>query len=266
MPGNLVFGTPACEQVENAVLLRFYSLITGIGQYNRRKIANTNTWSQHSWANAPDIHVQSLADGDIIYAWLVQNKAALGIRNILWRVTNHYDHLHVDVWPKGVGTPPYSLTGSGYFRYSDGRQVFTALKSVTPEKIWTETEGEDQVLDTNSPKPSSAVAMFQRDLIHLGYNLGDAPSIQPGLYPVGADGKYGEATVNGCKAFQGDMEIAVTGKGDALTVTLAANLARFNQVKAVPTSTVDSTARTAASAAQATANSAHTRLDKLKSI
>lgn len=124
--------------------------------------------------------------------------------------------------------------------------------------------GEDQVIDRNSPKESPAVAMFQRDLILLGYNLGDWAPIQAGLYPKGADGSFGTDAENGCKAFQADLKLQVTGKGDALTVAMAANLARFSERAA--TSTVDTKARQAAATAQGRADSAHTRLEKLKSI
>ena len=25
---------------------------------------------------------------------------------VLWKVKNHFDHVHFDTWPTGIGTPP----------------------------------------------------------------------------------------------------------------------------------------------------------------
>lgn len=84
-----------------------------MGTYNRRKIAGSNTWSQHSWANAEDIGVPTLTDGDAVFAWLKLNATRLGLRRFglrrrpaLWRVRNHFDHLHVEGRPKKKGIPP----------------------------------------------------------------------------------------------------------------------------------------------------------------
>lgn len=131
--------------------------------------------------------------------------------------------------------------------------------------------GEEQMLDRNTKSPSAAVAMFQRNLIHIGYDLGAHTPIQPSLYPPGADGDFGTDTENGAKAFQTDMGIQVTGRGDALTVALAADLARFSEHsrrtggKIKPESGVDEAARAAAKAAQAAADKANRTLDKIRS-
>lgn len=124
------------------MLARFSQLVTRVGQYNRRKIANSTVWSQHSWANGSDFHVASLEHGDVLYAWLAQNKEALGIRTILWRVTGHYDHVHVDFWPKGRLTPPLTLTGVGSFQYSTGIRQSARIQLIPPEKVWDEQENE----------------------------------------------------------------------------------------------------------------------------
>lgn len=151
----------------------------------------------------------------------------------------------------------------------------------------TPNPGEDQVLDTNSPPKSPAVAMFQRDLIAIGYDLGDWTPIQASLYPPGADGGYGGDTVEACKAFQADLKLTVTGKGDALTVALAADLARFSEhprrpggaIQPPTSGTTDTTARAAAAeaskaataaaelaaAAKAGADRANRTLDKVRS-
>jgi hypothetical protein len=78
------------------------------GVYNRRYIAGTRTWSQHAWGNAWDIGIPRMADGDVLYSWLLQQRrvGALPIGTILWRVPDHFDHIHVEGTPKQTGTPP----------------------------------------------------------------------------------------------------------------------------------------------------------------
>ena len=57
---------------------------------------------------------QGLAKGDQLYAWLQQNKQALGIDYILWRKPDHWNHVHVNFapsGPQGAGAlPPVSTT------------------------------------------------------------------------------------------------------------------------------------------------------------
>lgn len=131
-------GTPAAEQTEAAIRDRFSHLFSSIGQYNRRYIGGTVIWSQHAYGNALDIMVgyKNYAAGDVIYAFLAKNKEALGIRTLLWRVTAHHDHIHVDFWPRGIGTPSTSSTGVCSFRYSDGRVVSNRIQLVVPEQTW----------------------------------------------------------------------------------------------------------------------------------
>lgn len=78
-----------------------------IGVTSCRRISGSQTWSQHSWSNANDIFTTSHSLQDAIAADL---KGQFGkyIRNILtWRYNAaHWNHLHVDMWPKGWLTPP----------------------------------------------------------------------------------------------------------------------------------------------------------------
>jgi len=130
-------GTPAAEYCEQQVLARFDDEIIGIGQYNRRPIAGTKVWSQHSWGNALDLHVSvgradavEKANGDRIAKWLRSNKTALGVKAVIWWTTSHYDHIHVDFWPKGHSTPPKSTTGVGYFKYSNGVVKRSSIQTI----------------------------------------------------------------------------------------------------------------------------------------
>ncbi len=133
-------GTPAAEYTEAELITRFDEKIIGLGQYNRRKISGTDRWSEHSWGNALDVHVSvgradnvERANGDEIAAWLNEHKDELGIRNILWWQTNHFDHIHTDFWPRGNGTPPIRSTGIGSFKYSNSKIVAAQIQVVPME-------------------------------------------------------------------------------------------------------------------------------------
>ena len=100
------------------------------GRYNRRLIAGSTSWSQHSWpgGNARDIYIRyddvitasEMQFLDKVYAYILKNKTRLNVRYALWRVKGHYNHIHVDFWPKGYGTPPPSVER---YQFSNGRVV-----------------------------------------------------------------------------------------------------------------------------------------------
>lgn len=79
------------------------------GCYNCRHIAGSSSWSEHAWADAVDVHPPTMAYGDRVYHWLMAHKAEFGITRVLWRVTGHFDHLHIDFDPDHSGTPPCAL-------------------------------------------------------------------------------------------------------------------------------------------------------------
>lgn len=122
--------------LERAVLdlNRQFPDVASMGIYNRRPIAGTSTWSQHSWGNAVDItspvsvarmkngplagqvirdtrNPEHMAYLDRVNRWLDGNRYRLGIRVKLWRTTSHWNHIHIDMYPRQYGTPP-DLTGS----------------------------------------------------------------------------------------------------------------------------------------------------------
>ena len=83
------------------------------GIYNRRYIAGTTIWSQHSWGNAVDLTDWSdqydSVRMDEVVAWLRKQGTVNGVRigTILWKNNAaHHDHAHVEGYPKERGTPP----------------------------------------------------------------------------------------------------------------------------------------------------------------
>lgn len=98
--------TEPCRLFRVEVFDRWPQLVD-LGYYNRRKIRPpSSAWSQHAYGNAQDLggDVQRL---DLVAAWLDANRRRLNIRTLLWRVANHFDHIHVDFNPKRGGVPPY---------------------------------------------------------------------------------------------------------------------------------------------------------------
>ena len=112
--------TPNIERIWREVHKRWPD-VRSLGVFNCRKIANSSTWSQHAWRNAWDISSPNrvllmgprtrlnplhMAYMDKIVAHLKANRQTYNIRTLLWRTTAHWDHAHVDPWPRGVGNPP----------------------------------------------------------------------------------------------------------------------------------------------------------------
>lgn len=112
------------------VVEREFPTVRSFGVYNRRYIAGTRQWSQHSWGAAWDIRPPAsdryqVVTGskvfpirrntlDDVYAFLIAQRnrgvtfGGRRIGNVLWRVKNHYDHIHVELSPKFTGVPPLS--------------------------------------------------------------------------------------------------------------------------------------------------------------
>lgn len=95
--------TPNVASINAAVRYAFPN-IPRIQTTNCRPIAGTSTWSQHAWGNAGDIFGDT-ATLDQVRDFL-RSEFSAHIRVLLWRVKDHFDHVHYDPWPKGVGTPP----------------------------------------------------------------------------------------------------------------------------------------------------------------
>lgn len=94
-------GHPNLRPVWTEVWTRWPN-VTSWGVANCRKIASGTRWSYHSpdpYAQAWDIH-GSTATLDEVARYLAANRERLKIIELLWRVTNHYDHIHVAVEPR----------------------------------------------------------------------------------------------------------------------------------------------------------------------
>ena len=99
-----------------------YSLSIGI--YSCRRISGSQTWSQHSVSNAIDIFTANKGFQDKMAADL-KEQFGEDIRNILtWRYNAaHWNHIHVDMWPKGWSTPPCA-GGQLRIKYKDGHITY----------------------------------------------------------------------------------------------------------------------------------------------
>ena len=196
------------------------------GITNCRKIARTNTYSQHSWGNALDIYHKDFGYStnrkhqawlDEVHRWIKTYFDELSIRTLLWRVRDHYNHIHADPWPKGYSTPP--CAGGRLLMQYNNRTIVSG----DPGPAGGTTElpdrelivvGDAQVLERGDE--GRAVADLQRDLITLGYDLGNWDPYSP-EYPAGADGQFGGATEDSVTKFQNDWMLHVTGKADGVT-------------------------------------------------
>jgi hypothetical protein len=109
-------GTPNINTIIDWVRSEYPDL-PRIQTTNCRKIAGSKTWSQHAWSNAADIFVDREL-GDVLADRL---RATFGghIRALLWEVADHFDHIHVETWPIGTGTPPCA-GGSLKVRHANG--------------------------------------------------------------------------------------------------------------------------------------------------
>ena len=212
------------------------------GHVNCRKIARTNTYSQHSWPNARDLYHQHysystdprhqayLAE---VYAFLVTHKRDLSIRTMIWRKRDHFNHIHIDGYPKGYGTP--KCAGGTYrMQYSNGDVV---NGDPGPEFGLIELPDKEIVTVTNDSTIREGdkgfeVALVQQDMIDLGYDPGNWPPLEDEdserwgyVFSIGADGAAGPAFTSGIKRFQKETSLKVTGIADGVTVSFLRTLA-----------------------------------------
>lgn len=103
--------TPAIKAVWREVHERYARSVSSAGVAVCRCIGGgTNchnvgkTWSQHAWGNAWDI-TGSTATLDRVAAFLRSPAMRPFVAQVLWRVPDHYDHIHVSGRPMFVGVP-----------------------------------------------------------------------------------------------------------------------------------------------------------------
>ena len=138
---------------------RNYSL--QIGVYNCRRIGGSQTYSQHSWSNAIDIYTANKGFQDKMAAEL-KKEFGSHIRNVLtWRYNAaHWNHIHVDMWPKGTHTPPCA-SGTLRVRHKDG----------TRGTVFTSNIGDDN-LSILSDDEQKELQMFLLELKRINSNVG----------------------------------------------------------------------------------------------
>lgn len=221
--------TLAANQLVKELTERFPGI--RFGYCNCRMIADTNTPTQHSWpgaerkpcGNARDIyapigHPDPMGFLDEVHAFIKTYFRELSIRVLLWRVRDHFTHIHADCWPKGYGLPP-CMGGANRYQYND-RSVVTGdpgpaygIHDLPDKDPWTPEE--EQMLTQGDS--GRAVADIQQALIDRGYNLGPWDPFNP-AYDQGADGKYGSDTTEKVKEFQTAADgLKITGNVDGLT-------------------------------------------------
>lgn len=140
---NNYFETPALSRLITTLRDTFPSDIK-FGTYNRRYIAGYNlTWSQHSWPNAADIYFtkeygdtsaahQARLDKVADYLrWQYPHRDE--INHLLWRRTNHYDHIHVDMFPRGYGTPSIVRGGASNRYQTKSGTIITQAQLIGQE-------------------------------------------------------------------------------------------------------------------------------------
>lgn len=158
--------TRAASDLE-AYLDRQWPLLT-FQRHNCRPISGSHAWSQHAWpgGNARDIFGPAWML-DRVAAHLRERRTQFGIKTVLWRVANHYDHVHADMWPTGYGTPPCG-GGVERYRYSTGRIVTASGGNVAPEGSFSQ---EVAVFTNEEVAALKALAPYSDALVLLGKGL-----------------------------------------------------------------------------------------------
>ncbi|MEN8233768.1 MAG: peptidoglycan-binding domain-containing protein [Actinomycetota bacterium] len=203
------------------------------GVWNCRKISGTSIWSQHAWGNALDLYhrdfgystkVEHQVYLDGVWQFIETYTDELSIRIKIWRKRDHFNHIHLDFWPKGYGTPPCDKETNASLRmqYNSGNVVngdpgpANGYHELPDKELVTVSEA--QVLKRGSEGIS--VARLQRDLISLGYDLGSWTPWEDSHeeFPAGADGQYGGASETAVEKFQEGHDLIVTGIADGVTL------------------------------------------------
>ena len=120
---NCSGGSTAGARVLRDVIVAAFAQTSGVGIYNCRVIANTNSMSLHGVGRALDIMIPTISgdadngSGDPIAAWLMEHAGEFGLQGIIWdhkiwttsrragerlrsldpSVNQHVDHIHAEI-------------------------------------------------------------------------------------------------------------------------------------------------------------------------
>lgn len=101
-PQPLCKGLNVLPQVSHAcndILGNVIGALTGVSATGGRGARPDNPTSCHPKGLALDLIVRNRLTGDLIAAYARLNKSRLGITTILWRVPDHFDHVHLSFAP-----------------------------------------------------------------------------------------------------------------------------------------------------------------------
>ncbi len=181
--------------------------------YNLRHIGSNilRKWSQHAgsepargfYGNAVDIFGDT-ATLDAVARYLEANRKRLHIRVILYRVKNHYDHIHCDTWPMMKDSPWYRPPGKG-------------------GKLVTWLDDEKTVSDTFDVEEEPVLKQGDHGWavkrVQEGLN-GFISKFAPQLEPLVEDKSYGAKTTAAVKVYQKGDGLPETGNVDGVTMAL----------------------------------------------
>jgi hypothetical protein len=217
--------TPNIQVVQNYIeTLPEYAYVDRIGVFNCRKIAGSQSYSQHSWANALDIHFTSAvsipAQGDALAAGTRMKAKILAefgedIYEMLWQVTGHWEHIHVSTWPKGWLTPPCA-GGKQRIKNRDGSTAVADFPLTIEGDDGMSSAAQKTLVDL-------AFALFPEDVQGNKQVWLDMPEDDPQWWQY-----FNPAVVRGCNRLR--QTLASAGGGG---VTLATVKAEINKAKVV---------------------------------
>ena len=212
--------TPAVQRVRRELEARFPGLRF---EFNNCRHIGRNPlkpWSQHAgsepkrgwYGNAGDVFDPENPYGspllDRVAAWLKANEERLGIRVILWRVKNHFDHIHFDTWPmmfdKWWYTPPCK-----------GGALRTVLKDGTKSDTFALDDTEDEMEYVQIGDTGLTVKKIQKAI--NGYRK----QFQPTLPLLEVDGDFGPLTREAVDLYQQGAEIPRYDAGIVGQVTMS---------------------------------------------
>jgi hypothetical protein len=207
--------TPNTQQVADRLEAKFPNMLR-FEFFNRRHIGSNplRRWSQHAgnqpergwYGNAGDIFAPTPVL-DLVYAYLNNRRSELRIRTLLWRVKDHYDHIHYDTWPM--------MKDNWWYRPPPKGTLITIEQDGSVHNTFATDEEGDIVLRLGDN--NELVRWYQALLNHAG--------VDP---PVVVDGAFGKKTEAAVKQYQGTLKLEQDGM---INGTLAGKLSSFSNSK-----------------------------------